>query len=77
MSGSKGTICWLFMRSYGLTGLACLFYPTSRYRVYDVKDAKFMGCRRFAEMCVDALNENSFRLDEKLPLAYESIQIPW
>ena len=31
------------MGAYGLAGLACLFYPTSRYRVYNVEDTKFMG----------------------------------
>lgn len=49
-------------RPCGLACLACLVYPLSRYRVYNIEYAKLMCPRSFLEVCVDLLDKDRFGL---------------
>ena len=49
---------------YDLSFDFCIFCPFPCYRIYDVKDAKFVRSRGFLEMSVQFLNEDRFRLVE-------------
>ena len=39
MARSKGAVLGLLIRPQWLSSLARLFYPASRYRVYDIENA--------------------------------------
>lgn len=54
-------------RPRGLAGLACLVYPLSRYRVYNIEYAKLMCPRSFLEMCIDLLDQDGFGLRSNTP----------
>ena len=45
-----------------LSGLTCLIYPMSSYRVYDVENAKFVGARGFLEVGKYFLDQDGFGL---------------
>lgn len=45
-----------------LASFACLFYPSSSYRVYNVEYAQLVCAWSFAEVCVDFLDEDGFGL---------------
>lgn len=48
---------------YGLAIRFGLFGPLSCYRVYDVKDAKFVGSGSFLEVGIQFLNKYRFGLE--------------
>lgn len=55
-TSSKGSIGR--RASKRLAGLACLIYPLSSYRVYDVEYSQLLISWRFLEMCINFLNED-------------------
>jgi hypothetical protein len=54
-TSSEGSV--LGSTVYRLSGALGLFCPLSRYRVYDVQHAKFVGPGSFLEMGVQLLDE--------------------
>ena len=61
-----GSVCTIgSTRPSGLAGLACLVYPLSRYRVYNIEYAKLMCSRCFLEVCVDLLDKDGFGLGSR------------
>ena len=62
-------------RPSGLAGLACLVYPLSRYRVYNIEYAKLMCSRCFLEVCVDLLDKDGFGLGSRPHVSMGCVQL--
>lgn len=51
-----------YSRARRLPSFACLIYPLSCYRIYNIEYAEFMCSRSFLEMCVYLLDQDRFGL---------------